>query len=389
MAGAQACGFEIGCNFRTRTGMNDAPAGKAAPMLDDRNRFKLGVFALNVSGGLSATSAEGRLKGGDWDEVKQLARAAEAAGFDALIPIARWKGYGGATNWNDLCFETFTWAAGLAAITERIQVFATIHVPTVHPVRAAKEAVTVDHISGGRFGLNLVAGWNASENRMFGDVGRSHDERYRVADEFTTLLKRLWTEDGFDFDGEYYQVPGAHSAPRPIQHPWPVLMGAGGSPAGSDFAARHVDIQFLNLQTLDGAGDIVGGIKRHAREKYGREVRVMTCVNVICRHTEQEARDYYRYITRDKGDIEAATNMLEALVPTSSFKLLPEVLDQVCAGFGTIPLIGTPEQVVQGFRTLADIGLDGATISWVNYREGIDQYHRLLLPLLREAGLRA
>lgn len=359
------------------------------PMLDERNRFKLGVFGLNVSGGFSCTAAEGRLKGGDWNEVKRLALQAEAAGFDALIPIARWKGFGGATNWNDLCFETFTWAAGLAAITERIQVFATVHVPTVHPVRAAKEAVTVDHISGGRFGLNLVAGWNASETRMFGEAERSHDERYKVADEFATLLKRLWTEDTFDFDGEYFQVPAAHSAPQPIQRPHPVLMGAGGSPAGSDFAARHADIQFLNLQTLDGAADIVAAIKRNALEKYGRHIKVMTCVYVICRDTEREARDYFNHVAKEKGDMEAAANMVNALAPTTSFQVLPEVLEHVCAGFGAIPLIGTPEQIVATMQVLADAGLDGATVSWVNYGEGIEQYRQMLLPLLRQAGLRA
>ena len=369
---------------------DDTAARDAPPMLGGRNRFKLGVFGLNVSGGFSCTAAKGRLKGGDWSEVKRLALQAEAAGFDALIPIARWKGFGGATDWNDLCFETFTWAAGLAAITERIQVFATVHVPTVHPVRAAKEAVTVDHISGGRFGLNLVAGWNAGENRMFGEPERSHDERYLVADEFATLLKRLWTEDNFDFDGDYYQVPAAHSAPRPIQRPYPTLMGAGGSPAGSDFAARHADIQFLNLQTLDGAADIVGGIKRNARDKYGRDIKVMTCVYVICRETEQEARDYFNYVARETGDMEAAANMVNALAPTtSSFQILPEILEHVCAGFGAIPLIGTPEQIVATIQTLVDCGLDGATVSWVDYAEGIEQYERMLLPLLRKAGLRA
>jgi FMNH2-dependent dimethyl sulfone monooxygenase len=180
------------------------------PLLDEKNRFKLAVFAMNVSGGLSATSAEGRLQGGDWGEVRRLALAAEAAGFDALIPIARWKGYGGATQWNDRSFETFTWAAGLAAITERIQVFATVQVPTVHPVRAAKEAVTVDHISGGRFGLNVVAGWNVGELKMFGHTPRSKDERYEVADEFVTFMKRIWTEDIFDFEGRFFQSQAVH-----------------------------------------------------------------------------------------------------------------------------------------------------------------------------------
>ena len=75
---------------------------------------------------------------------------------------------GGSVNFNHRNFETFTWAAGLAASTDEIGVFATFHVPTVHPVRAAKEVVTIDHISGGRFGLNIVAGWNEREIAMFG-----------------------------------------------------------------------------------------------------------------------------------------------------------------------------------------------------------------------------
>jgi alkanesulfonate monooxygenase SsuD/methylene tetrahydromethanopterin reductase-like flavin-dependent oxidoreductase (luciferase family) len=328
------------------------------------------------------------LKGGDWAEVKRLVLAAEAAGFDALIPIARWKGYGGATDWNDLSFETFTWAAGLAAITERIQVFATVQVPTVHPVRAAKEVVTVDHISGGRFGLNVVAGWNESEIRMFGQSPRSKEERYEAADEFVTLLKRLWTEEEFDFEGRFFQAKAAHSAPHPLQKPGPLIMSAGGSESGSNFAAKQADIQFLNLQTLDGAQALVAGLRRQAEEKYGREIKVMTCLYIICRETEQEARDYFHHVVREKGDMAAAQNMLDALLPTSSFKALPEVLEQICAGFGGVALIGTPAQVVDGFKQLAAIGLDGAAVSWIDYDEGIRQYRDVLLPMLRAAGLR-
>lgn len=363
--------------------------GGGLPMVDDANRFKLAVFGLNVSGGQSATSAEGILKGGDWGEVRRLALQADAAGFDALIPIARWKGYGGATDWNDRCFETFTWAAGLAAVTRRIQIFATVQVPTVHPVRAAKEAVTVDHISGGRFGLNLVAGWNSAEMAMFGHDLRPHEERYAVADEFVTLLKRLWNEDTFDFDGSYFQLSQAHGAPPPLQRPGPLLVSAGGSPAGSRFAARHADIQFLNLQTPDGAAELVAALKRRAREEHGRDIRVMTCVYIMCRDTEQEARDYFDHVVKDCGDTVAARNMIEALVPNSSFKILPEVLEHVCAGFGAIPLIGTPGQFVDGFRRLAAAGLDGAAISWIDYAAGMTQYRDVLRPLLRDAGLRA
>src|SRR4051794_7673614 len=129
----------------------------AAALLHSRNPFKLAVFGFNVSGGCSMTSAEGTIEV-VWQESVRIAQLAERAGFDALIPVARWKGYGGETNFNDRCFETLTWAAGLAALTSRIQIFATVHIPTVHPVRAAKEAATIDHISDGRFGLNIVAG---------------------------------------------------------------------------------------------------------------------------------------------------------------------------------------------------------------------------------------
>ncbi|MGZ3619262.1 MAG: LLM class flavin-dependent oxidoreductase, partial [Candidatus Binataceae bacterium] len=117
--------------------------GSSNPIAASPNRLKLGVFGLNVSSGCSMTSAADTLKI-DWEESVRIARAAEAAGIEALVPVARWRGFGGATNFNHRSFETMTWAAGLAAATERIGIFATVHVPTVHPVRAAKEIATID-----------------------------------------------------------------------------------------------------------------------------------------------------------------------------------------------------------------------------------------------------
>ncbi|MEW6632908.1 MAG: LLM class flavin-dependent oxidoreductase [Pseudomonadota bacterium] len=129
----------------------------APKLLSDENRFKLAVFAANVSGSTAVTNAPGRIQV-TWDESRAIAQLADRLGFDAIIPVARWKGFEGPIRQNDRSFETMTWAAGIAAITERIQVFATVHVPTVHPVRMAKEIVTIDHISNGRVGLNIVAG---------------------------------------------------------------------------------------------------------------------------------------------------------------------------------------------------------------------------------------
>ena len=183
------------------------------PVRSSSNRLKLGVFAVNVSGGASMTDMPNTIKV-EWDESVAIARAAEQAGIEAIIPVARWKGMGGSTNFNHRNFETLTWAAGLAAATERIGVFATVHLPTIHPVRAAKEVATIDHISGGRFSLNMVAGWNENEIAMFGVEQRPHDDRYEMADDWISLCKALWSHDEpFDWDGPFFTSPGAYSSP--------------------------------------------------------------------------------------------------------------------------------------------------------------------------------
>lgn len=83
-------------------------ASTDAPLLNSENAFKLAVFGANVSGGCAVTSAEGTIAV-DWSETKRIAQAADAAGLDAMVPVARWKGPGGAVNFNDRSFETFTW----------------------------------------------------------------------------------------------------------------------------------------------------------------------------------------------------------------------------------------------------------------------------------------
>ena len=366
-----------------------AESRPAATLLHGPNPFKMAAFGFNVSGGCSMTSVEGTIAV-DWPESLRIAQLAERAGLDAVIPVARWKGYGGETNFNDRCFETLTWAAGLAAATSRIQVFATVHVPTVHPVRAAKEAATIDHISGGRLGLNIVAGNNDSEISMFGSRLLEHSDRYAVAQEWVDLVKRLWTEDTFDFEGKYYTAPGAHSEPKPIQRPGPVLMSAGASPTGSDFAARNADLHFIILNGLDGTKDRIAALKDNARTKYGREIKVMTGVQIVCRDTEQEARDYFDYYVHEKGDWAGLRNMMEVFIPGSKgadFRSQQMAINFV-AGYGGLPLVGTPEQVVSGLIELAEAGVDGVTMSWVDYPHGVEQYESDLLPSLRQAGLR-
>jgi FMNH2-dependent dimethyl sulfone monooxygenase len=119
--------------------------------------MKIGTFGTNVTGGCAITIAEGTFEI-TWPNTVWVAEIADRAGLEALVPVARWRGFGGETNFNGTSFETYAWAAGLADATGHSAGFSTSHVPTMHPIVAAKQAVTIDHISGGRFALNVVVG---------------------------------------------------------------------------------------------------------------------------------------------------------------------------------------------------------------------------------------
>jgi dimethylsulfone monooxygenase len=142
----------------------------------NRNKLKLGIFSPNCSSGMAVTKVPERWDA-SWENNLKLAQMADEAGIEFLLPIARWKGYGGETDFEGTTFETITWACGLLAKTKNLTVFGTVHAPLVQPIFAAKQMVTVSHVSEGRFGLNIVCGWNQDEFEMFGIEQREHDTR--------------------------------------------------------------------------------------------------------------------------------------------------------------------------------------------------------------------
>jgi alkanesulfonate monooxygenase SsuD/methylene tetrahydromethanopterin reductase-like flavin-dependent oxidoreductase (luciferase family) len=195
----------------------DATRRGSNPLYNDR-KMKLGTFCTNLSGGCAITTIDGVLQA-DWPSTLKLAELADAMAFEALVPVGRWQGFGGKTNFNGAGFEAFSWAAGIAASTRYSGIFATSHVPTVHPIMAAKQGQTIDHISRGRFALNIVTGWHKPEIEMFGAPLMDHDKRYDMAEEWLSIIKRLWSEDDdFDFSGRFYQIKRGHLQPKPLQN---------------------------------------------------------------------------------------------------------------------------------------------------------------------------
>ena len=362
------------------------------PLFSD-NKLKLGVFATNCSGGCAITTAPEALEL-TWPNTLSIAELADQHGYEAMVPVARWKGFGGESNFNSNSFETYTWAAGLAQATKQIGVFTTSHVPTVHPIMAAKQATTVDHISNGRFALNIVCGWFRPELEMFGAPMMEHDVRYEYAAEWVEIVKRLWTEqEEFDYEGKFIRVSKGFSMPKPIQKPFPPLMNAGSSGKGQHFAAKYVDMAFINFNPndLEQAKAHVASYRRLAREEYGRDIQIWAGCPVTQRDTKKEAEEFVQYYVVEKGDDVAVENMLR-IQNVEMHRMLPQRAEQMRfgakLGWGGYPLTGTADDMVVGLQKLADCGIDGVLLRWVDYWDGLRRWQKDVIPRLEQAGLR-
>ena len=358
------------------------------PVFND-NKLKLGIFGMNCSNGCTITHAPTSFEPTYQHNVK-IARLADRIGLELLVPVGRWKHFGGSTRFNANNLEVYTWATAMACNTEKLMVFATSHVPTVHPLLAAKQSATIDNISAGRFGLNIVCGWFRPEIEMFGIEQRDHDSRYRMADEWLTVIKQAWTEQDFDHHGEFYDIKGGFLLPKPVQQPYPTLINAGSSEAGREFSARHVDYNFITITTEDEARFLITDVKQRAAQ-HRRECGVMTYGLVCCRDTEAEAREVYDSIVRH-GDWEATENIMKMLgIESSSFgnqDTVRNLGERFIAGWGGYPLVGTPEQVVEKMLAIHAMGIDGFILSWLDYAQELEYFGARVMPLLRQAGLR-
>ena len=354
------------------------------------NRMKLGVFGLNLSSAAGITAAKDRHEV-DWKQNVRLVQLAEQAGFEAAGPVDRWRGFEGASNpWGE-SFETYTWAAGLASVTSRIGIFCTSHVLTVSPVMAAKAMSTIDHISGGRAVLNVVAGWFKKELDMFGVGALDGAARYAYMAEWMDVLLRLWTQDEtFDFDGKYLTVKDGYQQPKSVQRPRPPVMNAAMSPVGHAFAARWADVAFVSVEAgkIAEAKIKVDQLRQLAAEN-GRTVQVWTPALVQCAETEAAAQEEIaRYVVRE-GDPEASANRTAwGLAGARPSQARQETMKSKGSVEGGLTLIGTPEQVADRICQLSEAGIDGLCLSWFNFESGLPFFIETVMPLLERAGVR-
>lgn len=351
------------------------------------NAFKLGVFSMNSDGGLTLTKVPERWPA-TWDEVVEVAQMADRAGIEFILPIARWKGFGGEMNSREWSYETFTFATALAALTERIAVMATVHVPMVHPVFAAKALATMDQVSHGRAGLNIVCGWNPEEFAMFGLP--MIEDRYAQGLEWFEIVSRILAGETFDFDGAFYKLRNVSGRPGPVQTPRPITLNAAFSPPGRDFAARAADFLFTTFTEIEKGREPLADMAKRGAEQ-GRDVGVFTTCHVVCRPTQTEAEDYYTLYAdtmQDTASVDHYMGQKEKFSGSHDADAYRLHRKRFAGGAGTYPLVGTPEHIAAEMVRMHAIGFAGTTVSFVNFRDELPYFIDAVLPLLREAGLR-
>jgi FMNH2-dependent dimethyl sulfone monooxygenase len=360
-----------------------------------RQPLMLGLFLPHQQGAWTPSKAP---RGTLWtfDYNAELAVRADELGFDLVFALATWLGkggYGGEIRFREHSIDPFITSAALAPLTHNVLLISTVHVLYGwHPLHLAKYGAVIDHMSGGRWGINVVTGYRQRETRMFGFEQFPHDQRYAMADEFTTLMKRLWTEDdNLTFAGRWYKTEGAFVAPKPVNG-LPVLVSAASSAAGIDYATSHSHIIFATSPTgADPARACaalpqrIAYIKSQAQQK-GRDIKVLVNPHIICRPTEREAWAWYQRI-RDERDETALTHFFNEFMDGDQASWRQHSALDWAVG-GNLHLVGTPEQIVEWLRRLRQAGVDGVQINFFDFVPDLEYFAAAVLPLMVQAGLR-
>jgi F420-dependent oxidoreductase-like protein len=173
-----------------------------------------------------------------WDDWVALAETCERLGFEALFRSDHYGSVEGVRTRGAL--DAWATVCGLAAITSELRLGTLVSPATFrHPSVLAKNAVTADHISGGRIEVGLGTGWNEPEHRAYGFPFPDMKTRMDRLAEQVEVVTRSWQEGAFSFRGEHYTVEDLDALPKPVQQPLPLVMGGAAKPRGAALAAQH------------------------------------------------------------------------------------------------------------------------------------------------------
>jgi pyrimidine oxygenase len=347
-------------------------------MMNDK---MFGVFLPIANGGWIVSETVPALTG-LYDQNRAAAKIADRIGLDFIMSMSKWRGFGGATNHWAVSMESITMMAGLAEVTENVRIWATMHAMVHNPAVVAKMVTTLDHISKGRAGLNIVAGAYRDEFAQMGlwDESLSHDDRYALTEEWVTVIKRLWSEPSVDFDGKFFQMTDCQSDPKPLAKPRPTLISAGQSDRGLDFATRHADACFIGGRS-DEERLLHSRRARAFAEKNGREIKVCAMCTIIHDDTDAKAERLLQHF-QDGRDLGAMTEQMRSWGMTP--ELIAKTINRAQASQNHT-VVGSPATCREQMEEYVEnCELDGVMLIFPDYVSGLEMFGSDVLPHLRQ-----
>ena len=318
---------------------------------------------------------------------KEIVLKAEKYGFDFALSMIKLRGFGGKTQFWEHNLESFTLMAGLAAVTSKIKIFATAATLTIPPAIVARMASTIDSIAPGRFGINLVTGWQKAEYDQMGLwPGEQHyKDRYNYLAEYTTVLKDLLTTGVSDFKGQYFTMNDCRVSPRPLDTK---LICAGSSDEGLAFTAQYADYSFaLGKGTnTPAAFASVNDRLKAAAAKTGRDVAAYILFMIIADDTDEAAMAKWQAY-RDGADQEALAWLTDQAAPnaaagaTTNTTQLAAAASAVNLNMGT--LVGSYESVARMLDEVAAVpGTAGVLLVFDDFVQGVENFGTRIQPLM-------
>ena len=334
---------------------------------------------LPVFGGWLRNVDEERMEA-TWDYVARLARRSEQIGFDLTL-IAE-------LHLNDIkgehapSLEAWSTAAALAAVTQRLEIMVAVR-PTFHaPAPLAKQASTIDHISGGRLSLNVVSSWWATEARQYGVQFDAHDERYARTGEWLDVVQGMWSTPRFDYRGRYYRVDGAVLEPKPVQRPWPTLYAGGESPAARALIAARCDAWLTHGDPPEVIGPKIAAMRERRERLALPPLKFGAAGFVIVRESELAARRELERITNVHASARGYANYRDWIDNTELDRRV-SLEDYSVSNRGLrTGLVGTAERVAERILELEREGVDLLLLQFSPQHEEMERFASEVLPLV-------
>jgi alkanesulfonate monooxygenase SsuD/methylene tetrahydromethanopterin reductase-like flavin-dependent oxidoreductase (luciferase family) len=350
---------------------------------EQQEKLALGLFMPNCSNMPSISTH--RVVEDQWtyEHNEAIALAAEGYGFDYLFPVSRWRGFGGETNFLGTSLETTTWAAALLRATRSIQVFSTVHIPLFHPFVVAKMGSTLAHMSGNRWGLNIVSGWSQREFGMMGVPLAEHARRYERTSCFVEILRKLWTpsEQPFDYECDWYSVQGGESSPVPDIHP--MIANAGVSEDAKNMTARLCDWAFISTPSVEAVGSTIADITQKARE-HGRSVRTAIFPFLIWGKSRAEAEERLAAIIAEKDEVATENWLSDLTAGSGSFDTFTS--DMLASSGGGVHMIGNSDYIVEQLIEAHRLGVNAVMLTFPEYLADLHRFAKDIQPKLLKAG---